>query len=341
MKKILKGLAIVVGVLAAVFILAGLLGPKHFKMERRAEINAPRSVVFTQVANYHLWLKWSPWADIDPNATYEYFGTDEQVGAGYRWKGNDKVGEGEMKLLEIEPGTKVVSQLDFIKPFKSTAIATFTLSDGAGGVTNISWAFDQDVSFMMRPFMLAMNMKKMLAADFDKGLSRLKVLCENSKPDQAEAALEVKEVEWEGKTYVTYRKEVDMKDLSPFFQEHMPKTFAYVKSKDLTPGEPVTGLYYSWDTVKHKTDVAVAVVVKDPKGLDGGYKAVTVDRSKALLVDYYGAYDGIPAAHAAIGKYVAEKKLTIKNPVIEEYVGDPVAEKDPKKVLTKVYYLID
>ena len=48
-----------------------------------------------------------------------------------------------------------------------------------------------------------------------------------------------------------------------------------------------------------------------------------------------------PSAHAAIAKYIAEKKLKVKNPVIEEYVGDPGVEKDPSKLLTKIYYLID
>jgi effector-binding domain-containing protein len=46
-------------------------------------------------------------------------------------------------------------------------------------------------------------------------------------------------------------------------------------------------------------------------------------------------------AHDAIHQYAADKGLKLKSPAIEEYVGDPGVEKDPNKVLTKVYYLIE
>ena len=58
------------------------------------------------------------------------------------------------------------------------------------------------------------------------------------------------------------------------------------------------------------------------------------------MVDFYGPYDKLKAAHDAIAQYAKDKGLKLKSPAIEEYIGDPGVEKDPNKVLTRVYYLI-
>ena len=89
MKKILTGIVIVVVVLLVAFLVAGLLGPQGFKMERSVEINAPRAAIYKNIADYHNWLKWSPWAGMDSNCKYEFYGTQGQIGGGYKWKGND------------------------------------------------------------------------------------------------------------------------------------------------------------------------------------------------------------------------------------------------------------
>lgn len=41
----------------------------------------------------------------------------------------------------------------------------------------------------------------------------------------------------------------------------------------------------------------------------------------------------------AMGKYLSEKGLT-QQLVVEEYVTDPVAEKDTSKWLTNIYYVL-
>jgi effector-binding domain-containing protein len=61
-----------------------------------------------------------------------------------------------------------------------------------------------------------------------------------------------------------------------------------------------------------------------------------------LKIAYYGAYDGsmnMPA-HEAIDAYIKEKGLTHYGNVIEEYVTDPMAEKDTTKWLTNIYYMV-
>jgi len=63
--------------------------------------------------------------------------------------------------------------------------------------------------------------------------------------------------------------------------------------------------------------------------------------SKALLINYYGPYDGNELAHIALNMYVQKNGLQMKEPIIEEYITDPGTEPDPNKWLTRIIYLID
>lgn len=339
MKKILTVIAVLAVVLLVAFLIGGFLGPQSFKMERSIEIKAPKTAVFLNISDYRNWKKWSPWAEIDSNCKYEYYGIQGDTGAGYKWKGNDKVGEGDMHTIEMSDNSSLTSQLTFVKPFPSMALAGFKLESLPDGSTKVTWSFSQNYSFSQRPFMLLMNMEKMLGADYEKGLAKLKAACEKEASTQSRP--EVKEVTWEAHTYWADRSVIDIKDVAQVFQTKMPKTFVYMQQHKIKPGEPASALFYTWDTAAGKSDLAIAIPLKgDAKAADG-YSVITIARSKALVVDFYGPYDKTGIAHDALKKYIAEKGLKAKMPAIEEYITDPSTEKDPNKVLTKVYYLIE
>ena len=59
----------------------------------------------------------------------------------------------------------------------------------------------------------------------------------------------------------------------------------------------------------------------------------------ALHVAYYGSYDKITKAHSAINEYMKEKGLA-HSVAIEEYISDPMTEKDTTKWLTNIYYVL-
>jgi effector-binding domain-containing protein len=44
-------------------------------------------------------------------------------------------------------------------------------------------------------------------------------------------------------------------------------------------------------------------------------------------------------AHAMLKKHLTDSGYKMKQPVVEEYVTDPATEKDPNKVLSRIYYL--
>src|SRR3954463_13022421 len=121
----LKKIGIALGVL--VVALLGLIAtrPATYRVTRSASIAAPPSIASAQVAGFHRWEAGSPWAKLDPDMLSSYAGRDGTVGASYEWKGNDKVGEGRMTLVEARPGQLVAIRLDFLKPWTSTSATRF------------------------------------------------------------------------------------------------------------------------------------------------------------------------------------------------------------------------
>ncbi|HEX3694451.1 MAG TPA: SRPBCC family protein [Polyangia bacterium] len=164
---------------AAVAVLAVVIAtrPDSFRIARSATINAPASVVFALLNDFHQWVRWSPWEGRDPNLQRTYAGAASGEGAVYSWVGNSKVGEGRMTITESQPATHLGLTLEFFKPWQATNQTDFTL-DAAGGETTVNWAMSGKSNFMHKAFSLLMNMDKMVGNDFEQGLANMKRIAE-------------------------------------------------------------------------------------------------------------------------------------------------------------------
>src|SRR5689334_2697956 len=134
LKKIGLGFVVVLAVLIGVVATR----PAEFKVERHESVLAPAGLPYEQVADFHKWKGWSPWAKLDPNQKETFSGADKGPGAVYEWVGNDQVGQGRMTILSAMPSQLVDIKLEFIKPFASTNQATFTFEGQPGG-TKVTW----------------------------------------------------------------------------------------------------------------------------------------------------------------------------------------------------------
>src|SRR5216683_3299494 len=102
-KKILLGALVVIVLIVVIFCVVVALQPAQYHVERSTTINAPASLVFAQVNDFHKWEAWSPWAKLDPAMKQTYEGAPAGTGAVLKWSGNSKVGEGTMTLTESRP----------------------------------------------------------------------------------------------------------------------------------------------------------------------------------------------------------------------------------------------
>ena len=84
-----------------------------------------------------------------------------------------------MRITESTPSRRVAIALEFIRPFKASNTATFTLlPDDAG--TTVTWAMDGTNNFVSKLMSLFMNMDRMIGTEFEKGLATLKGIAESA-----------------------------------------------------------------------------------------------------------------------------------------------------------------
>ena len=148
-----------------------------YRVERSVDVSAPADTVYPYLVDFHRWTAWSPWEDIDPRLQRSYSGSESGVGAVYEWSGNRKAGQGRMEILEASAPTALEIRLDFLKPFKSSSVASFALT-AEGAATRVMWTMVGSNTFMTRVIGVFMSMDKMIGPDFEKGLGRLKALTE-------------------------------------------------------------------------------------------------------------------------------------------------------------------
>jgi hypothetical protein len=173
----LKKLLLAAVVVLAAFALFVATRPASYRVSRSRAMAAPATTVYAQVADFHQWEKWSPWAKLDPAMKTTFAGPTAAAGSSYAWTGNDKVGEGKMTLLETRPGEMVRIRLEFIKPFASTNSTAFTFAPKGSG-TETTWTMEGHNDFAGKAFSAFMNMDKMIGNDFEKGLAQLKAVAE-------------------------------------------------------------------------------------------------------------------------------------------------------------------
>jgi len=337
--KFLRVLIIIPVILAVIVGILALVAPKEVAVTRSATINAPRDVVFANMTHFKNWDKWSPWHEMDPNMKITYMGEDGTPGSGYHWVGSEgkDMGEGEMTNSGIS-GDTMRYKLSFLKPWKSEADGMFIAEDAGNGMTKATWHFHTKPTFPGNIFALFMDMDKMLGKDFQHGLDNLKKLAEAGGGNAAGSTsdMKIEETQFPGHDYAGIRQTVKWEDMSKFFGDSYEKLG---KAAGADINGTASGIYYTWDTVKHSADMAAAMPVsKEVKA--AGISMIKIPASKAYMIVYHGGYTGSGKAHEALGAKVHAdgKKASL---VLEEYVKGPADEKDSTKWVTNIYYLVN
>lgn len=172
--KFIKWVLAAIAALGLVFVVGGLFLPSTTHVERTVVIKRSPGPVFDTLDSFRRFNDWSPWAEYDPQARYTFEGPDRGAGARMRWVGNRAVGSGSQEIIASEPQRRIVVALDFDG---SQAQATYLIAPEGDG-TRVTWAFDSANGFNPLKRWLGLLFDRMIGADYEKGLSRLKAMLE-------------------------------------------------------------------------------------------------------------------------------------------------------------------
>jgi len=338
--KALKMVGIILAAFIGLILIVGLIAPKNFDLERSVVIEAPPEQVFPHIRYFAKQDAWYPWKKYDPNMVTTVEGTDGEIGAVYAWSGNEDVGKGQQTITALEENKSMETDLQFIEPFESNADAYFNLSEVPEG-TEVRWGFKSEMPFPFNIMGLFMDMEESVGKDYESGLAALKEIVENEAPMSSMVrGYEIQTTTLPATRYAAWRKTVSFDEMQQFFNSGMPQLAEAVSAKGDITG-PVAGLYYMWDEANEQAEMALAVPVGKDMQLESPYSMIEIPATKALMVDYYGAYENSGEAHYALDDYVKAHGIKLAElPVLEVYVTDPAEETDSSKWLTKIYYPI-
>ncbi|TVP98161.1 MAG: polyketide cyclase [Balneolaceae bacterium] len=184
--KILKITGIVVGLFAAVIMVAAFSVDTDFEMERSVVIDKPNEEVFDYIKYLRNQYNYSVWGALDPAMRQEFRGTDGTVGFVSAWDGNEDVGKGEQEIIGITEGERIDYELRFYTPFESTSYAFMNTEQVNEHQTRVTWGMSGTFPRPMNIMLLFFDLEEAIGNDYETGLANLKDLLENQLDKFAE-----------------------------------------------------------------------------------------------------------------------------------------------------------
>ncbi len=163
-------------VLRLILAVMGLSKPSLVEMRESIKINSTPEALFPFLSDFEKYVVWSPWTANDPQMKMNFSGQKGEIEPRYERKGNAKVGEGWMQIVQINPNEHIEIDLKFGK--RNTSKTGFTLKQ-LGEETLVTWFLSTNIGQNPLSRLMGPMMKKYILRDFNKGLNNLKTLHES------------------------------------------------------------------------------------------------------------------------------------------------------------------
>ncbi len=303
-----------------------------FNLDRSITINASQKKVAKLIQDFKHWSTWSPWTIAEPGCDITVSGKAGSPGHMMSWDG-EIIGSGQITLTKAT-ATRLEYDLEFIKPFKSTAKSNFVLKSLKKG-TKVTWTMEGNMPFFL--FFMIPMMKGWISMDYDRGLKMLRALAEDGKIKAETANNGITELQ--GFSYVGLQRTVSMEDVGPVMAKDFDRL---IKDVVMTHGKSAqnwVSLYPKFDMKNMTMTYIAAVSDEDLKDVDLGsdYVRGTVQPGKALEISHKGSYDFIGNAWAMGMMYTRAKKMKQSGVPFEQYWNSP-KEVKPEQLESSVYF---
>jgi len=332
----IKWILRILGILLVTLLLLSIIAPTEQNITKSIVINSPARLIHNEINDLSRWSNWSPWDKMDPKMVKTMGAKYVGEGASYTWKG-PKAGEGSM-LITQSNADSIRSTLKF--GWGEPASCQFVFSNEGAG-TKVTWNMQFKTPFPWNAFSMIMGFDKSIGKDFESGLAALKTIGEQKAVDAAKyGGYSIQEKDLPEVVYAYKREVVSMQNIAKYFGQSYPILGKSIGMAGAKVSGPASGLYFMWDAKKKITDMAAALPIDKSIILNGSGLGTISLKGKALVLDHYGAYELTANAHYALDTYKKEKMLASKEPVVEQYITDPMVEKDTAKWLTRLIYFL-
>lgn len=335
--KILKGILIVIAVVALILIVVTFLLPSKTEMERSKLIEAPQEMLFEQVNNLKNWSAWSPWHQLDPDMKVDY-SSDNPTGEGawYSWEGNQDVGSGKLTILESDPTNRIRTEMLFMDS-EDPAFSNWIFEETDNG-TKVTWTFDAEMSGAGKWF--GLMMESFLGPSYEQGLNNLDSVA-TSLPHEPDPAADVTAFELNDTWYIGYMIETDQDGVSDSenYAKGMGAVNGFMTSQGLESTAPPMSIVHEWKP--EKVVLEMAIPVRDSVAVPDSLTMGKIPAGSALKMKHMGNYMNLSNTWAAFEDYNAANQVVPRWYPYEVYVTDPGQEPDTSKWVTEIVYPVE
>lgn len=330
-------LAVMAGLVIAV-LGVGLLLPDQAHVERSVFVASKPATAYTVLNGFRQFNRWSPWAELDPEARYTFEGPLMGVGARFSWASDDpNVGSGSQEIVESVPYERIRMRLVF-SGFDSENHATFMLAPESEG-TRIIWSYDSVFHGNLMGRYFGLMLDQFVGADYEKGLAKLKALVE-SLPQDDLTALPVEWVRTVAKPIAYSSGQTTAAQAESALSGAYAQIQAYFAANGIRAAEPPLAITRHFDeaTKAWSFDAAMVPDRSDAPAPDGdGVRLGALYAGDALRVEHKGAYADMDAAYYALISYKTVAGFEDNGDSWEHYLSRPGAA-EPAQWLTHIYW---
>jgi effector-binding domain-containing protein/uncharacterized protein YndB with AHSA1/START domain len=327
--KILKVILWVVGILALIYLILCIAGPKKFEASATTTINAPASSIFEEITNFENHPKWSPWHQMDPEMKSAYIGTPGSVGHMETWT-SKKMGNGSQEFIEIRGNEYAKTALRFENFDNEPSWVEFHLKP-SGESTEVTWSIDGgDYPFLMRGMSFMMPMKKI----FEQGVNQLKTLAE-SKPARVEEKASYEIIDMPAQWYVGKRfPKIAMADINAkLYEDTYGELAKAIGGMDKVAGMPM-GIAHGYDGEAQTLDFEIALPVAAEMKVPSGLNCVQIPAGRSAKYIYHGPYEEVEPHWNSFSTDLEKAGVVNRWSTYEVYANDPTTVSSPSEIET-------
>ena len=305
------------------------------QLQREVIINENLNKVKTILTDFRKMVIWSPWNIIEPDANMSFSEKTSSVNAWQEWDGKI-IGAGRMEITNIGDN-EINCNLDFFKPFKSTAKTSFLLEE-IDGKTKVIWEMDSSLPWFMCCFKKMMI--AMIGLDYDRGLRMLKEYVETGA---VSSKLELDEnAHLKDMKYIGIKNHSNMQDIGENMKRDFGILFDFAQEHNvINEKTEYFAVYNKCDIVKDDFSYISALSIEQDVQIPDGFIKSNIQQSKAIKVKHTGRYEYLGNAWSLAMMYAKSKTRSKKIQIqkiptgYEFYLNDP-DDTDAKDLITEV-----
>lgn len=307
-----------------------------YQVEKSIVIHSDLASVRQWVADFNAWSCWSPWNVLEPGCPVTLVGEPAEIGHSMEWDGQ-VIGAGKNTLSHVND-TELVNALEFYRPWKGKATATFkfeALGTDESPQTQVTWTLDASLPFFL--FFMVKMMKNWVGMDYERGLKMLKAMIEEGSIGCE--TLNEGITDYQGFSYKGIQRTCTIDEMP----EQMKKDFEKLVDDIVIKGGKQA---MHWVTIYPKFDIKNGIAtyiaaVSDENladiSLDSSYVSGSIKSSQAYEIKHNGTYEMLGNAWSMGMMNLQAKKLKGSGYPFEQYWNSP-AEVEPKDLKTSIYF---